>query len=167
MLNIWNFRYFRYYKRWEIFLFFLKEKGGKYVGKKNYSLSTKIEEAIKKIENLEAITKESVWMDVTRLKYSMPHTYWVTYVSYVGLICGVEGMWSCIYGIFTVEEHLLHSFNDINATVIFFKANCLCISVNEIQVGGLLFIGEVDINEKFFIIMRTWGRVLQRWRRLM
>jgi hypothetical protein len=31
-----------------------------YVGKKNYSLATKIEEAIKKNENLEAMKKESV-----------------------------------------------------------------------------------------------------------
>ncbi|KEH26019.1 DEAD-box ATP-dependent RNA helicase 39 [Medicago truncatula] len=36
------------------------------VTKKDYSLATKIEEAIKKNENLEAITKESVRMDVTR-----------------------------------------------------------------------------------------------------
>jgi hypothetical protein len=28
-------------------------------------------------------------MDVARLEYSMSHTYWVTCVSYVGLIYGV------------------------------------------------------------------------------
>jgi hypothetical protein len=36
------------------------------VTKKDYSLATKIEEAIRKNESLEAITKESVRMDVTR-----------------------------------------------------------------------------------------------------
>ena len=52
-------------------------------------MATKIEEAIKKKENLEPITQESVRIETTRMEYSMPHTYWVTYFSYVGLIYGV------------------------------------------------------------------------------
>jgi len=44
------------------------------VTKKDYNLATKIEEAIKKKENLEAITQESVRIETTRMEYSMPHT---------------------------------------------------------------------------------------------
>ena len=58
-------------------------------------------------------------------------------------------------GIFAVEEHLLHSFNSIMATAIFFKANHLCISFNGTLEGDLLFIGGVNMHEKLFIIMRT------------
>jgi len=47
-------------------LFSVSGKITSLVTKKDYSLATKIEEAIKKNENLEAITKESVRMDVTR-----------------------------------------------------------------------------------------------------
>ncbi|AES59880.1 transmembrane protein, putative [Medicago truncatula] len=33
--------------------------------------------------------------------------------------------------------------------------------------GGLLFIVRVNLHEKLFIRMRTRGRVLQKWRRLL
>ena len=47
------------------------------------------------------------------------------------------------------------------------KSNHLCISLNGIQEGSLLFIGGVNMHGKLFIRMRTPGRILQRWRRLM
>ena len=55
----------------------------------------------------------------------------------------------------------------INATVVFFKPNLLCISFNGLWVCVLLFIGRVNMHGNSFIRIRTQGQVLQRWRRLM
>jgi len=40
-------------------------------------------------------------------------------------------------------------------------------SNNEIRVDGLLFIGRVNMHGSSFMRIRAWGRVFQRWMRLM